>query len=176
MAGKIYFHGADKIAERICGMKTLSIMADGNRIPAILKVKYIRRSEITSGFDLNSVNINQRDIYEYIINKGDSWIGEETDIEHVSILELKETVRNITRIIEYMEIKQDQKIKRYQELLIRKVKLCNSLEETRDSEEEELYNLHQSIQLGYLNVKTKETDEKLIARLRSESVTLYRKQ
>lgn len=176
MAAKVYLKGDDKIAERYCGMKTLSIAADSNRIPAIIKVKYIRRSEIPPEFDLNNVNINQRDTYEYIMNKGEGYIGEETSIENVSIAELKETVRNITRIIENMETKQDQKLKRYQELLDKKVKLCKSLEGIRDIDEEELYNLHQSIELGYLNVNTKETDEELITRLRSESVSLYRKQ
>ena len=59
-------------------------------------------------------------------------------------------------------------------MLNKGVKLCNFLDELRDIEE--LYTLHQSIKSGNLNIKPKETDEELISRLKSQGVTLYRKQ
>lgn len=173
---KTYLHGADKIAQRICGMKTLSIAADGNRDPAILKVKYIKRSEIPANFNFDSLDIDQRATYEYILNKGDGYIGEEINVENISVQELKETIRNMTRLVEDMERKQDQKLKRYQFLINTSVKICNSYEEVETIDEEELYNLHQSLQLNRVNIVPKETDEQLIERLKNERVTLYRRQ
>jgi hypothetical protein len=170
------FFGPESIVDFQIGKKILIIDPQGHDISLILKCKKVYREELGSDIDINLLSPGEAKVAQYVmsLDNNPGYLGKVLTPDEFMIDEINETIRNLERTKNEIETRMNKELERYQELR-QKVQLHNYVDEFGlNSEEVEVFNLHQKMVQRYPNGKFVETDEEKIIRLKRELSDKYK--
>lgn len=184
-----HVYGPQSIVNFLLGRKII-LDSQGEDKSKIFKIKKFNRHDFSIG-DINDMPSNQQKLKEYVLSPDSDikYIGKYIDFDEMMLDDIDESIRNLNRVKQEIQERQRLELERYK-YLRQRVKLYefefhnNSMADPvksiddldPNSEELELYNLHQKLKIRYPTGKIKETDQELIDRLQKEGICLVDKE